>query len=176
MALNREDSLLTDSPWWLILRIGFPLAVGMSSHVLFNLVDLMLVGSLGEEAVAAAHVATIFNFLLMILGNGISVATISILSRRIGAGEMNRARFLSSRSQVMMLWLGIAVGLVGAAISVPCVALTGVEGEVRSTGVHFLVVLNLGTVTMFMLMQTTSTMRALGERRGRQKGDQLPAP
>ena len=163
MALNRKDALLTEPPWWLLLRIGLPLAVGMSSHVMFNLVDLMLVGSLGEGAVASAHVATIFNFLLMIVGNGISVATISVLSRRIGAGEMERARSLSSRSQVMMIWLGIVVGVLGAAIAVPCVALTGVEGEVRDQGIHFLVVLNLGTVTMFMLMQTTSTMRALGE-------------
>lgn len=163
MALNRKDALLTEPPWWLLLRIGLPLAVGMSSHVMFNLVDLMLVGSLGEGAVASAHVATIFNFLLMIVGNGISVATISVLSRRIGAGEMERARSLSSRSQVMMMWLGIVVGVLGAAIAVPCVALTGVEGEVRDQGIHFLVVLNLGTVTMFMLMQTTSTMRALGE-------------
>ena len=163
MALNRKDALLTEPPWWLLLRIGLPLAVGMSSHVMFNLVDLLLVGRLGEGAAAAAHVATIFNFLLMIVGNGISVATISILSRRIGAGEMERARRLSSRSQVMMLWLGTVVGVLGAAIAVPCVALTGVEGEVRSQGVHFLVVLNLGAVTMFMLMQTTSSMRALGD-------------
>lgn len=163
VALNRNDALLTEPPWRLLLRIGFPLAVGMSSHVLFNLVDLYLVGKLGESATAAAHVATIFNFLLMILGNAISVATISVLSRRIGAGETERARVLSSRSQVMMLWLGAAVGILGAAIAAPCVALTGVEGEVRSQGIHFLVVLNLGTVTMFVLMQTTSTMRALGE-------------
>lgn len=135
----------------------------MASHALFNLIDLVLVGRLGSEAVAGVHVATTINFLPMILGNGISVATLSMMARMLGSGDEAGARSLSSRSQALMLLLGVVVGIVGAALAAPCVDLQGVEGDARDVGIHYLVVTSLGTVTMFVLMQTTATMRALGE-------------
>jgi len=146
-----------------MIRQGLPLALGMASHALFNLVDLLLVGRLGADAVAGVHVATTINFLPMILGNGISIATMSVLARRVGSGDMTRARELSSRWQMLMPLLGIAVGVLGALLVYPCVDLQGVEGRARDIGVHYLLVTNLGTVTMFVVMQTTASMRALGE-------------
>jgi putative MATE family efflux protein len=146
-----------------ILRQGLPLAFGMASHALFNLVDLVLVGRLGADAVAGVHVATTINFLAMILGNGLSVATQSTLARMLGAGQIDRAAELSARSQIYAVLLGLGIGVVGAVFTVPCVDLQGVQGDARQVGIHYLLVTNLGTVTMFMLMQTTATMRALGE-------------
>lgn len=135
----------------------------MASHAVFNLVDLLLVGRLGEGAVAGVHVASTINFLPMILGNGISIATLSLMARMLGAGDEAGARDLSSRSQSLMLLIGLVVGAVGAALAVPCVDLQGVTGDARQTGIHYLVVTSLGTFTMFVVMQTTASMRALGE-------------
>ena len=146
-----------------VLRQGLPLALGMASHALFNLVDLVLVGQLGSEAVAGVHVATTVNFLPMILGNGISIAVLSMLARSLGGGDEAGARELSSRAQSYMLLLGVVVGVLGAAVAAPCVDLQGVVGEARDIGLHYLVVTSLGTVTMFALIQTTASMRALGE-------------
>lgn len=146
-----------------VLRQGVPLAFGMASHAMFNLVDLALVGRLGGDAVAGAHVATTVNFLLMILGNGVSVATMSLMSRHIGAGRIEEARALSSRSQVWMVLLGLVVGAVGALLAQPSVAMQGVSGEAFRIGVQYLIVSQATTFTMYLVMQTTATMRALGE-------------
>ena len=162
--MNRSPAACPQGSLFLaVLRQGVPLALGMAGHALFNLVDLLLVGRLGESVVAGVHVATTINFVPMILGNGISIATMSMMARLVGAGRRAEARRLSSRAQVLMLYLGLIVGAIGGVLAPACVDLQGVQGEARQVGVHYLLVMQLGTVTMYGLMQTTTTMRAVGE-------------
>lgn len=161
---RHHHRVLHGSLFPVVLGQGLVLALGMASHALFNIVDLVLIGFLGDPAsIAGVHVATTIHFIPMILGNGVTAATISILSRALGAGDMARAREFSSRSQLLMLALGLAMGGIGALLVVPSVELQGVTGRARDIGNHYLLVSQLGTVTMFVLMQTTATMRALGE-------------
>ena len=148
----------------MVLKQGLLLAIGLLSHAMFNIVDLLLIAELDDPAaLAGVHVATNINFLPMIIGNAISAATLSAMSRMIGRGEIDQARDLSSRSQILMLGSGVFLGLIGALFVSPSIDLQGVEGSGRDIGLHYLLVANLGTFTMFGLMQTTTTMRALGE-------------
>lgn len=155
--------MLTGPVWWLVLRQGLPMAIGMACHVLFNLVDLWMVGEFGEDAVAGVHCATTINFLPMILGNGVSVATMALMSQALGEGNRARAAWLSSWSQVAMLLLGAVLGVVGALLAPPSVDVQSVVGEAREIGIEYLVVSSLGTFTMFGLIQATASMRANGE-------------
>ncbi len=139
------------------------MAVGLACHALFNLVDLWMVGDFGEGAVAGVHCATTISFLPMILGNGISVATMALMAQELGAGRPMRARRLSTWSQLAMFALGILLGLLGALLAAPSVDLQAVEGTARAIGIEYLVATSLGTCTMFGLMQCTASMRANGE-------------
>jgi putative MATE family efflux protein len=160
----RERNKLVDEPlFWQLLRQGLPMALGMAGHAMFNLIDLAMVGRLGEDAVAGVHVATTINFIPMILGNAVSVTTLALMSQALGAGRRAHAARLSSWSQLVMLLLGVVIGGIGAVLAVPSIDLQGVTGDARAIGIHYLVVSQLGSVTMFALMQCTTTMRALGE-------------
>jgi len=75
----REDGLLARGPAMAVLTLGLPLALGLASHAIVNLVDLVLVGRLGDDAIRAAHVASTWNFLPMILGNCVSTALLARL-------------------------------------------------------------------------------------------------
>lgn len=143
--------------------MGLPLALGLASHALINLVDLLLVGRLGGQAIAAAHVASTWNFLPMIIGNCVSTALLARLSRALGNGDTDGAQRLHRGGESFMLWLAIAVGIASALPAVPMVAATGLTGTVADDAVHYLVVSNLGCIPMFVLMQTTAAMRAAGE-------------
>lgn len=146
-----------------LLRQGSLLALGMASHASINLIDLWLVGKLGAAAVAGVHVATVVNFLPMIVGNGVTVASLAAMSRALGAGRGDDARRLSARALSWMFVLGLVIGVIGAGAAAPCVDLQGATGEARAVGIHYLVVANLGTVSMFVLMQASASMRAAGE-------------
>ncbi len=148
---------------WPILKQGSTLAAAMGSHALVNLVDLWLVGKCGPAAVAGVHVATTVNFLPMIVGNGISVASMAIMARALGAGRVDDARRVSTRAFSFMLLLGVGLGVLLATLTVPSVELQGATGEARAVGIEYLLVANLGTVGMFALMQATASMRVVGE-------------
>lgn len=156
------DPIATAPVAWTVFRLGLPLAVGMASHALVNLVDLALVGRLGAPAAAAAHVATVVNFVPMIVGNGISVAALAELSRRHGAGDLAGAAAFARASLRLMTWFGLAIAVVTAAAAAPCVDSIGIDGAVRRDAIHYLVVSNLGCLPMFVLMQATANMRAAG--------------
>lgn len=158
-----QDKLLRRGPLLAVLLLGLPLALGLASHGLINLVDLALVGRLGGDAILAAHVASTWNFLPMIVGQCVSTALLAQLSRRLGEGDRDGARRLHLRAQWWMLWLSIGIG-VATALPAPCmVEQTGLTGSARTDAIHYLVVSNLGCIPMFVLMQTTAAMRAVGE-------------
>lgn len=157
------DVVLRRGPFLAVFTQGLPLAVGLASHALINLVDLAIIGSLGPSAVQSAHVATTWNFLPMVVGQCVSTALLAQLSRRIGEGRLVEARAYNLRAQWFMVWLGLVVSVLTASPAVWQVDATGVGGEVRADAIHYLVVSNLGCLTMFVLMQTTAAMRAAGE-------------
>lgn len=161
--IERSDPLATAPVGRTVLRNGLPLALGMASHASINLVDLALVGRLGAGAAAAAHVASVVNFVPMIVGNAISIAAIGEISRRLGRGADDEARAFARRSLRFALALGLVVSLASALPAAPCVDSIGCEGAVRGDAIHYLVVSNLGCLPMFALMQTTAVMRAAGE-------------
>ncbi len=162
-APGAHDPLLRRGPFVSVLGQGLPLAIGLASHGLINLVDLALVGQLGGPAIQAAHVATTWNFLPMIVGNCVSTALLAWLSRRLGEGDRDGARRLHRRAEAWMLWLALVLGVATALPAPWMVDGTGLSGPARAEAIEYLVVANLGCVPMFVLMQTTAAMRAAGE-------------
>ncbi|MBK8096544.1 MAG: MATE family efflux transporter [Planctomycetes bacterium] len=162
-ATPGQEPWLSWPPPRAVFVLGLPLAIAMASHALINVVDLALIGRLGADAVAAAHVATTINFLPMILGQCVSIALLSRLSRQLGAGDVDRARTFHRRSEWFLFWLGIVIGVATALPAAFCVDTTGIEGTVRAAAIEYLVVCNLGCLPMFVLMGTTTAMRAVGE-------------
>ena len=157
------DPLLQRAPWLAVLRQGVPLAFGFASHALINLVDLALVGRLGGDALQAAHIGSTWNVLPMIVGNCVSTALLASLSRDLGAGDVALARARNRRAQAFMVGFALLLALLTTLPAGPMVDLMAAGPNVRADALHYLVVSNLGCVTMFVLMQTTAAMRAVGE-------------
>lgn len=160
--MNR-DRLLAMPLWRAVFVLGFPQAIGLAAHASVNLVDLMLVGRLGADAVAAAHVATTINFLPMLLGHGFSIATLSLLSRQLGSGDHSAARALNNQAQLLALVLGAVVSVLTTLPAAWCVDTVELPAAARQSAIHYLVVSNLGCLPMFAMMQVTTAMRAVGE-------------
>lgn len=159
----QTDALLRRGPFLAVLLQGLPLAIGLASHAVINLVDLAMVGRLGDDAVQSAHVATTWNFLPMIVGQVVSTALLAQLSQQLGRGDVDGAQRRNVRAQMFMVWLGLAMGVASALPAALQVDAVGVTGAVRSQALHYLIVSNLGCLPMFVMMQTTAAMRAAGE-------------
>ena len=80
-----------------------------------------------------------------------------------GLSILHAPRALSTRAFWLLTWLGLALGIGMALGTGPCVDVQGVSGAAREAGFHYLLISNLGTVTMFSLLQASTSLRAQGE-------------
>lgn len=70
-----------------ILALGLPITGGMLSQSLLNLVDTLMVGQVGEQALAGVGVAGYVNFMVVALILGLSAAVQARVARRQGEGR-----------------------------------------------------------------------------------------
>lgn len=146
-----------------LLSFSLPLVLGMVGHAFFNLVDVYLVSKLGAAAVAAVHLASVVNFIPMILFNGVGVSTVAYISRASGAGDREQVYVMSRDSLLLAFFAGIFLGWLGFVTAAPVVRLLATTGEAAPLAVECLQLASIGTVTMFLLLQVSSILRALGD-------------
>ena len=80
---------LLGDPKKAILKMSFPMMIGMLSQSLYNLVDGIWVAGLGADSLAAVGLFFPFFWIVMALGSGIGVGGSSAISRRIGGKNKN---------------------------------------------------------------------------------------
>jgi putative MATE family efflux protein len=144
------------------LGFGLPLALGMASHAAFNLIDLAIVGELGEDAVGGVHVAGTINFFPMILGNGLSVGAVALVSQCVGRGDRTGAHRAANLALQLTLALGVVLGVLFYVLAAPMCRGLGLEGEQLRIAVEYLEVMSLGTITMYLVMHVTGMLRSIG--------------
>lgn len=70
-----------------ILALAVPIMLGMVSQTILNLVDTLMVSSLGAKSIAAVGFASFANFLCIAFVTGMSTGVQAIASRRKGEGR-----------------------------------------------------------------------------------------
>jgi putative MATE family efflux protein len=165
VELQRSGALLTQAPLLrATLMFGWPLVAAMAFHSLFNLADLYIVGKLPnpDVAIAAATIPSLVNSIPMILYNGIVNAAIALIARHAGLGNVRRGNYEAGQGIVLSVLLGVVLGVPPYVFAEEICVLLGAKGEVLAPATTYLEVMSLGTVTMFLLLQVTGSIRAAG--------------
>jgi MATE family multidrug resistance protein len=93
------------------VKLALPMGLTQLGQVAMLTTDVLLVGRLGADAVAAAALGMNFFFLLFIVGMGIVTATAPLAAQAYGAGDVRGVR----RVTRMGLWAGLIVGVPSSA-------------------------------------------------------------
>jgi MATE family multidrug resistance protein len=88
------------------VKLALPMALTQLGQIAMLTTDVLLVGRLGAEAVAAVALGANFFFLLFIVGMGIVTATAPLAAQAYGARDARSVR----RVTRMGLWAGLIVG------------------------------------------------------------------
>ncbi|MFT7618536.1 MAG: putative MATE family efflux protein [Planctomycetota bacterium] len=161
-----EDARLINGPVFSgMLRFGIPLALAMAFHGLFNCIDLLIVGRLGPGAVAAVTMGGIINMVAMLAFNGVANVIAGRCSNAAGTGDSDRLAELVTAGRKLTLWLSVFFGCLFAALAVPLTNSFGVDAKTQTDGVSYLVILSLGSGTMFYLLFQGACLRAIGDSR-----------
>ncbi|MCF1492433.1 MATE family efflux transporter [Agrobacterium vitis] len=90
------------------LALGIPLAGAQLAQLAIHTTDVVIVGRLGAESLAALVLAGQFFFTVFIFGSGFSIAVMPMVANAYGKGDVRLAR----RSIRMGLWVSLAYSVV----------------------------------------------------------------
>jgi len=145
-----------------IWELAWPSMAMFALQSLVHLVDFVIVGSLGTEAVAAVGVAVqFFNVLFAVLA-AVTTGTVALVARAIGAGDRDEAERILRVSIV----LG-AVFAIGVSCLIPLadriVAAFGVNAEVVRLGGSYLRIQLCFTLPFAVAFVIGSALRGAGD-------------
>lgn len=145
--------------------LAWPVIVALLSEAAVGIVDMLMVGRLGPDAVAAVGVGMQILGSVSVVTMAVGTGTLALVARHVGAGEVALARRVTGQSIAVafgLAWVAILPVLVWAPAAV---RLFGVEPGVAGLAVAFTRLVLLGIPGGAVLFVAASAMRAAGDTR-----------
>ncbi|WP_434713756.1 MATE family efflux transporter (plasmid) [Rhizobium sp. YTUHZ045] len=123
----------------LLLRLGLPAMFGLSINAAHHTINMVFVGTIGEDQIAAIMIVLPILMLVAAFGEGIGVGVATEVGRALGAGNRSRASTLASVS----LAAGIAFSAASAAaiVTFPSFLLFGATPAIEPLAQHYLLII-----------------------------------
>ncbi len=146
-----------------IWHLSIPMIIGNLLQNTFSFVDMIFVGRLGPDAIAAVAMSGIMLSMIFTVAIGISMGTVALVARYTGARKMDAIENVTIQS----LWLGIIgsllIGWIGYYFAEAILKLLGASPEVVSRGVPYIRISFFGSFTMFFSVALGAALRGVGD-------------
>ncbi len=145
-----------------LFRLAVPSMVSMVSIMLFEFVDLMWVGRLGAEAVAALGAASFVVWAVKSIASCVTAGLNALVARNTGAGNNERTNMWVS--QGVMLTVLFAMGIMAILFSINFILFQtlGLEPIVAKMAQQYTTILTLGLPFIFLTLSLDNIFRASG--------------
>lgn len=144
------------------MGLAWPMFVSTTLQNLQSVIGLFWVGRLGSDSVAALAMSGTILMMLFPVVMGLSTGTIAIVSRSVGAGDIEAAAEIGGQSLSVALICGVVAGIAGWYWSDEMCRWQGETGEVARLGAQYLAISFLGSFTVFILFIGNSILQASG--------------
>ena len=149
--------------WANIWYTSWPMLIIMLLNFLVGVVDVYVAGLIGPEVQAAVGFVSQILFLTIIIANAISIGSLALVSRAVGAGESGRAVEIARQAMMFGGIIAVAVTVSGLVLYKEIVSLTGFPPEIRGMAGRFLQIYALALGGNYLLIISSSIFRACGE-------------
>ncbi len=146
-----------------LAALAGPAALGMLFTTLYNVVDTFYAGWISTEAQAGLALSFSVFMLLVSLGFGLSQGASALIGGALGAGRPEAARAYAAGALGLAALLGVALGLAGALLAGPALALLGAEPSVLAAAESYLTLLFLGLPGFLVGFTANGVLTAQGD-------------
>lgn len=141
-------------------------AIGLVAIFAVDLVNLLYISMLGEQAIAAAvGFAGVVGFFHLSVFIGMLIGIAAVVSRAIGAQRMVEARGLATSSLIISAALALTMSALTWVFLAPILRLLGAEGRVLELAHGFLSITLPSTVLLGLGMACSALLRSVGDAR-----------
>ena len=145
-----------------LLRLGSFMAMGSLSMNVAQVAEVVFLGRLGTEALAALGYAFPITITLYAFAGGLGTGASSVVARRFGAGDRRQAAVLIGHAHLLVVLVGITVGAVFAASAAAIASALGARGDVHAMAVSYLTVFAFGFPLFMVSIAGSMLLRATG--------------
>ena len=155
--LSPEDLRGTLSRSW---SISWPLTLIMFFEFVIGLTDVYIAGKVGKEVQAAYGFVIQLYFIFIVIGNAITVGTVSVVSRLFTSGkedELHRVIFSSLATAAV---IGIVFVLGGLLLTPPILSLLSLPAELKPLVLPFIRIYATGLLFHYLLINSNGILRS----------------
>jgi len=135
----------------------------MFFNFLVGLTDIYVAGFLGPEIQAIVGFVGQLYFFIIIVANAISIGTVAIVSRAVGAGNFDDALSTARQSLVFGLSCALALTVAGLLFKDHIISLAGFSGNIRQIALDFFVIFAFSLAPNYIVILANAIFRAGGE-------------
>jgi len=146
-----------------LLRLTWPMLLGMIGMVIFNLVDTYFVGKLGVHELAAMSFSFPVVMFLNSLSLGVGIGTSSLISRRIMNTAHSEVRMIASRAVLLGVINVLIFVTIGLLTIRPLFTALGAENEVLDFIYDYMSIWYFGVPFVVIPMIGNNIVRATGD-------------
>jgi len=147
--------------------MSFTSSIGIMAIYLVDLLDIFFISLLGEEEMAAAAgFASTLMFFISAINIGLSVATGSLVSQRLGSKKQDEARKITACALVLAIGVGLTLPFLMMYFAHDLVGFIGAEGSVAEKAVLYLYIVLPASVLSGLSMVLVGALRAQGDAKG----------
>lgn len=147
------------------ISIAWPATVEGALISIIGSVDMMMVGTLGSEAIAAVGITTQPRMILLILAQALCIGTTALIARRKGEGDRQAANSVLNQSMFIITLIGVAMTLLGHFLAEPFMLLAGANSDTVGMSTEYFKIISLSFIFNYWSMCLCAGMRAIGKTR-----------
>lgn len=148
-----------------LLRLAFPLALGMLAMNSFSIVDTWFISRLGTRHLAALGFAIPIVMFYMGVIFGLNVGTSAALSRVYGEGDMDKFKRMATDAMTLGAVVITSAAVLGFALIVPVFRMMGASDSLMPLIWKYMAIWYCGLPFLGMMMIGNACIRATGDTR-----------
>lgn len=147
------------------ISIAWPATIEGALISIIGSVDMMMVGTLGSEAIAAVGITTQPRMILLILAQALCVGTTALIARRKGEDNRQAANSVLNQSMYIITVLGILMTLIGYIFAEPFMSFAGANEDTLEMSTAYFRIISCAFIFNYWSLCLCAGMRAIGKTR-----------
>ncbi|MCQ4924427.1 MATE family efflux transporter [Tissierella carlieri] len=146
-----------------IVTLALPAMIENILQVLIGVVDTYFIGKIGTEAIAGVGITNLIMNIYIAFFLALGVGTTAIVSRNIGANNIENANNAVRQSIIMALGIGTIFGIINFIFSKDILLILGAEGRVIQYALPYFFSVAVPSVFLCLMMILSSSLRGAGD-------------
>ncbi|MCE5313150.1 MAG: MATE family efflux transporter [Nitrospiraceae bacterium] len=162
-SASSAPDITSGSLWSNIWHMSWPMFIVMLMNFGVGFIDIYVAGFLGPDIQAAVGYVSQIYFFIVIAANAISIGTLVLISRAIGAKDYSSAVNTARQSLLFGTFIAIVLGALGYISADFVISISGIPPHLHDAAASFLTIFAIALAPNYLLIIATAIFRAGAE-------------